>query len=370
MKIEFLTDEHPELLEPITLTRSAQDIRFGGTTLSELVARFQKEYSKKGTGTLFIHPRAIPSVEHLRDTLTLALKKKPFTLVNNKEVISTYSVSNSAAKSEMEKETAWPMITKLSEIISYNGVLLSDNISFLAKGMKKYTKARGVFIAKNVSVDSTTQFDTSKGAIILEEGVTVLPFSYLVGPLVIGAHTTISPHSYIKQSSIGPTCKVGGEITHAVMQSFSNKTHYGFLGHSYVGEWVNLGGGSATSNLKNTYGTIRMKGNDTGEQLLGSIISDWSKVSAGTIISAGKILGPGAIVYGTVTSDVPAFTNYANKDELIECPLDIAITIASRMRIRRDCTTSPAYADMMARVFEKTRTARVKHGVKKGKLVL
>jgi glucose-1-phosphate thymidylyltransferase len=276
--------------------------------------------------------------------------------------------SQPTEKSIPEKETSWPLFSKLSDVITYNGILLSNNTPHLAKKLKKLPKNRGVFVGKKVSVDETTKFDTTKGAIILNDGVTVLPFSYLVGPLVIGAGSIVSPHSYITKSSIGTVCKVGGEVTHAIMQGYSNKAHYGFLGHSYVGEWVNLGGGSATSNLKNTYGTIRMQKKDTGEQLLGSVIGDWSKVSAGAIISAGKVLGVNTIVYGTVTTDVPSFTNYASKDSLIECPLEIAITIAARMRTRRDLTTPTSYADMMSRIYDATREERKKASVIKGKL--
>jgi glucose-1-phosphate thymidylyltransferase len=366
MEITFLEDKSTAL-DPITLTRSASQIRCGGTTLSELVETFKKEFAKKGSGVLYINPRAIPSYEHLRDTLVRAKKGTGFHLVSNTETVAIFTVKSSTEERK-EEETSWPLFTTLSEVITHNGILLSTNLPHLARGMKKLPKARNVFVGKKVSIDPSTRFDATKGPILISDNVTILPFSYLVGPLVLGEGSTVSPHSYITKSSIGPVCKVGGEITHAIMQGYSNKAHYGFLGHSYVGEWVNLGGGSATSNLKNTYGTIRMQKKDTGEQLLGSVIGDWSKISAGAIISAGKVLGVNTIVYGTVTTDVPSFTNYASKDTLIECPLEIAITIAARMRVRRDLATPASYADMMARVYEATREERKGRGVQRGVL--
>jgi UDP-N-acetylglucosamine diphosphorylase/glucosamine-1-phosphate N-acetyltransferase len=369
MQIQFLKDENPLLLSPITLTRDAQEIRSGGTTLLELTELFQKEVSKKPAGTLFLNPKAIPSYTHLKDTITLAKKGKEFKFVTNKNIVAVYSLKNNDSGFGItETETNWPLFTKLSEVVSYNGVLLIENAPFLAKHFKKLPKTRNVFVGKNVSVDTTTRFDTTKGPVILGDSVTVLPFSYLVGPLVIGSSSIVSPHAYISHSSIGPVSKVGGEVTHATIQGYSNKAHAGFLGHSYIGEWVNLGGGSLTSNLKNTYGTIRMQGNESGEQLLGSIIGDWSKISAGVIISAGKVLGVNTIVYGTVTKDVPSFTNYVKSDTLIECPLEVAITVAARMRIRRDLATPTSYADLMSRAFEATREERKRAGVIKGKL--
>ncbi len=368
MNIKFLTSE--QTLSPVTLTRAGEDIRSGGTTLRSLIEVVSKEYTK-GKGVLYLNPFAIPSIEHLRDTLTKTKKGKSFRLISKKETVAVFTFTGDESDpSGEESETNWPLFTKLSEIVSYNGILLTENTPVLAKRFKKLPKTRNVYVGKNVSIDSSTRFDTTKGPIILESGVTVLPFSYLVGPLIIGEKSTVSPHSYIRESSIGPVCKVGGEVTHAIMQGYSNKAHAGFLGHSYVGEWVNLGGGSLTSNLKNTYGNIRMKGSDTGEQLLGSIIGDWSKISAGAIISAGKVLGVNTIVYGTVTKDVPSFTNYVKADTLIECPLEVAITILARMRIRRDLATPTSYADLMAKAYEATREERRMANVIKGKLEL
>lgn len=369
MKIEIFEDAHIQSLHPLTLLRSAASIRSGGTTLTELISKVEQEVAKKGTGTLYINSRAIPSYEHMNDTITLAKKGKEFCLTQDKYTVAMYLTKGTREKNAAPKEKGvWPLFSNLHDVVMYNTFLLKQNSSYLAKGIKKYTKAKGVFTGKKFAIDASVRFDTTAGPILLGENVTILPFSYLVGPLVIGENTIVSPHAYIKESSIGAVCKIGGEVTNAVLDNYSNKAHAGFLGHSYVGEWVNLGGGSITSNLKNTYGGITMAGIKTNEQLLGCIIGDLSKVSAGAIISAGKVLGVNTIVYGTVTTDVPSFTNYLNAKNLVECPLEIALTVLARMRARRNIKTLPSYADEIARVFEKTKNTRKDAGVTHGKL--
>ena len=95
----------------------------------------------------------------------------------------------------------------------------------------------------------------SPAAVVLDDGVQVMEFAYLVGPLYVGPHSRIIERASVKESvSIGRLCKIGGEVEASVIESHTNKQHHGFLGHAYVGSWVNLGAGTSNSDLKNTYG--------------------------------------------------------------------------------------------------------------------
>jgi UDP-N-acetylglucosamine diphosphorylase/glucosamine-1-phosphate N-acetyltransferase len=142
---------------------------------------------------------------------------------------------------------------------------------------------------------------------MLDDGCSIGANSVLKGPCFVGAHAEVKPLTVIHAgTTIGPVCKVGGEIKNTIMAAHSNKAHEGYLGDSYVGEWVNLGAGTTTSNLKNTYGPIKMRIGtreiDTGRRNLGSIIGDHTKTAIGTRLMTGSYVGYSAMI---ATSSLP-----------------------------------------------------------------
>ena len=150
-----------------------------------------------------------------------------------------------------------------------------------------------VIVRPKARISPGVVLDASKGPIVIDEGASIGPNSVLEGPIYIGRYSTISPiHS---GTSIGPMCKVGGEVAASIFLGYSNKAHYGFVGHSYIGEWVNLGAGTTTSNLKNTYGPIKMrigkKEIETDRRFLGSMIGDHTKTAIGTRLNTGTYVG-------------------------------------------------------------------------------
>jgi len=249
----------------------------------------------------------------------------------------------------------------LKNIEKYIEIHLANNSS--------YTETeKNIFINKNTIVHSSTIFDTTNGPIIIEAGATILPFCFLVGPLRIDEHVTINPHSHIACSYIGTFSKVGGEVVNSVIECYSNKGHYGYIGDSYIGSWVNIGGGTSTSNLKNTYGTIKLHGVETGEQFLGSIICDYVKTAVNTSIYTGKVIGIGSHIYGTVTNDVPSFTNYLSKDNIILLPFEVALKTAERMALRRNITITEDIKKVLLYAYERTEGDRKDGNVREGKL--
>ena len=123
-------------------------------------------------------------------------------------------------------------------------------------------------------------------------------------------------HAALKDGvSLGHTVKIGGEVEASVIEPYTNKQHHGFLGHSYLGSWINLGAGTCNSDLKNTYGKINIQYGEqkvaTGMQFLGCIIGDYSKTAINTSIFTGKVIGVCSMMYGFVTSNVPSYVNYA-----------------------------------------------------------
>ena len=160
-----------------------------------------------------------------------------------------------------------------------------------------------VVISKGSKISAGSILDASNGPIIIDENAT-LDISVLIkGPVYIGKNSIINPGAKIRGPvSIGPFCKVGGEVEDSIIQAFSNKQHDGFLGHSYIGEWVNLGANTNTSDLKNNYSNIRMKLNndkeiETNKMFIGSIIGDFSSTAISTKLNSGTYVGTGANIF-------------------------------------------------------------------------
>lgn len=262
---------------------------------------------------------------------------------------------------------------QLHEIITFHKKNLKKNLDLYKEkylvNNKDYKEIKlNVFVHKSAQIDEQVVFNYDEGIIVIEEGVHIMPFSYLVGPLRIDKYVVVNPYSHISNSYIGKVCKVGGEIKRVVMESYSNKAHHGFLGEAYVGSWVNIGGGASMSNLKNTYGTIKQGGIDTGEICIGPIIADHVKIAINATIYTGKIIGVSSHVYGTVTEDVPSFTNYISKENMVTLPLDVAIKIAGRMQKRRNIEISDEDKAVLSYAYTETESERNDSGVKEGKL--
>jgi len=192
-------------------------------------------------------------------------------------------------------------------------------------------------------VEPGVVFDTRKGAVVLTEGVEVRSGTRLEGPLFAGPGTILLG-GQIRHSSFGPQCRVHGEMATTVMVGYANKSHDGFVGHSVIGHWANLGAGTITSNLKNTYGPVRLElggeRRDTGRTFLGSLIADHAKTAIGTLLSTGTIVGAGASVTGApVPRVVPPFAWGTGPDRLDE---EAFIRIAGRVLPRRNVELSPA----------------------------
>ncbi len=152
-----------------------------------------------------------------------------------------------------------------------------------------------VYIAPTAKINPLVAIDVTGGPVIIEEKVLVLPHTRIDGPSYIGPECRIMGGKIREACSLGPVCRVAGELECTIMQGYANKQHDGFLGHSYVCEWVNLGALTTNSDLKNDYTPVSVyyKGElrDTGEQFLGSMIGDHTKTSIGIILNTGSVIG-------------------------------------------------------------------------------
>ena len=224
--------------------------------------------------------------------------------------------------------------------------MLEADIPVIGRGMSS-SLPRGaisvgkhpVFIEDGAVAEPSVCFDTSGGPILLRAASHVQAFTRLVGPLYVGAHTVVTTDR-IAASSIGDTCKVHGELSNTILIGHSNKGHDGFVGHSMIGRWVNLGAGTITSNLKNTYGSVQLWTpagvRDTGMQFFGTLFGDHAKTGIGLRLTTGCVVGAGANVYGTTMppkaiepfswGEASAFTPYR---------IEKFFEVAERMMARR-----------------------------------
>ena len=160
--------------------------------------------------------------------------------------------------------------------------------------------------------------DDSNGPVHIKDSATIEPFVVLTGPLFIGENCLIKSHSNIANSIINNNCKVKGEIHTSIFQPFSNKAHEGFIGHSFIASWVNLGAGTTTSNLKNNYSNIFVRWDgellDTKSIFFGSIIGEHVKTSIGTNLNTGTIIemGSNIVSQSFPPRHIPSFSFFYN----------------------------------------------------------
>lgn len=188
----------------------------------------------------------------------------------------------------------WDLIT-LNEKILPLDLPKGKILGFLDKRAITIGKKENLFLAKGAKVFPGNVLNLEKGGIYIDEGAEVKPFSYIEGPVYIGKKTQILSARIRPFSNIGEECRVGGEVESSILLGYVNKYHEGFLGHSYIGEWVNLGAGTNNSDLKNNYSPVKIKIGkrevNTGLLKLGCFIGDHTKTAIGTLIPTGAVIG-------------------------------------------------------------------------------
>ena len=256
-------------------------------------AFWTKDYIQKITsGRTFTHEGRTLAI-HNRETVSIS------------EVFS-YITKISAVSMEMNIpfiHYIWDPIFMQAEMITADAQDFMDYQSGTIHPSVVLENGDNIYIGKNSEIRPGVVLDASAGPIILAEHVYVDIGALIQGPVYIGPYCTINPGAKLRKNvTLGPMCKIGGEVEDVIFQGYDNKQHDGFLGHSYLGEWVNLGANTNNSDLKNNYGFIRIQIEEdeieTGLQKLGSIISDYVSTGISTMLNTGTVIGLGANVFG------------------------------------------------------------------------
>lgn len=256
-------------------------------------------------------------------------------------------------------ENVWDLIGTLVE-------QLQEDIPILGAGMEQ-SRPRDcimigdhpLFCESGARIEPQVVFDLQAGPILVRAGAEIPAFARITGPCYIGEGAIIMGDR-VSSCSIGEVSKIRGEISNTIVLGHSNKGHTGFVGHSYIGRWVNLGAGTTTSNMKNTYGPVQLQTagglRNTGQQFLGTFFGDYSKTGIGTMLTTGSIVGAGANVFG---SDMPpkSVAPFAwGAEDRYE--IEKFIEVAERMMARRHVELTEKAKEMLRAAYSRSVTNR------------
>ncbi|RLE60916.1 MAG: hypothetical protein DRJ32_02135 [Thermoprotei archaeon] len=433
--VGIFEDEKVDYFYPLTYTRAVYDLRIGMYTLRERIIEglkpdvihlFVRDYlaelyrwreGKKGykvnevddiaDDILLVNGRLLVD-QPTAETLLKAIASESNTLLAKGNDIVALKLSKELAEKYLElflKPVSAELLIDLKEsvkvlqyaeakLVDYPWDIVLNNAEWIKYDFERKFKGKewegevdknvviygdkaNVYVAKGASVEAFTVIDVREGPVYIGENTRVQPGCRIEGPTCIGKDTLIVGGAQIREgSNIGDVCRVGGEFEESVMHGYTNKYHAGFIGHAYIGEWVNLGALTTNSDLKDTYGTVKVtirdKRVDTGSRKVGCFIGDMVKTSIGVVIYTGKKIGVSAHLHGVVWEDVPSFTIYAKSlgAEPTELLLESAIETQRRMMSRRKKILSKYEIEVIKKIFELTAEERKKAGVKKGRFKL
>lgn len=400
MNILLFEDDGVNNLRPITLTRPAFTISCGSFCLRDLIARLGRpighivqphleaiqklDYPDDNFDDgplLLLNARVVPASWVLGEISRLVDTGKPGVLRHGRSTAAAIVPAADAASfqnlafAQIDNQLdalnlpalggELPLICHPHEIIENHTAILSENLELRIAESEYQQLADGVLLANGATLGPQVVTDTTAGPIILEANSTVGPLSLLSGPLHIGAGARINEQASVKNHvTLGLASKIGGEVSNSIIEPYSNKQHLGFLGHSYLGSWVNLGAGTSNSNLKNTYGKINMnygggKRVATEMQFMGCVVGDYTKTAINTSIFTGKMIGVCSMLYGFVTRNVPGFVNYARSfGQVSVVPANVMTAIQGRAFARRQVPHRQCDAELIETIFKLTQGER------------
>ncbi len=358
MKLVIFEDDQFEQFYPLAYVRGIFDLKTGATTLGEKIARASgtgvdavllrslltavtseahpgvavNDLSGcQGQEVLFVNARVCgigwsvptePDAQWKDDRLAVWRTREDVTKIADYTALA--EAARSAPRAEFEGTWfgyIWDLMLANPEMIvaDFEAADRSGIEGEMHPQAAVFGPDRRLYVGPGARVHPFVCIDTHQGPVTLEEGVEVHPFTRIEGPCYVGRDSILLGAKVREGCSIGPMCRVGGEIEESILHGYSNKYHDGFLGHSYVGEWVNLGALTTNSDLKNDYTGVSVKIGkrtiDTGSPKVGSFIGDHVKTSIGTLLNTGTFVGTMALLMATgspLPKTIPAFSWYLN----------------------------------------------------------
>ena len=313
MNLIVFEDEGYKKLLPLVSTRPVWELVSGATTLLEKIKRE--------------NPKADITFE-CRDYLNCGKRST----VNGKRINGRQNVAN-----------LWDLIRNLKTDLEEDLKYLGTGIKGKAHKSVVFYNKKNILVEKGAEIDANCVLDARQGPIYIGAGTIVHPGTLLRGPI-----------------SVGKNCRIAGEIVSSIFMDHVNKGHYGFIGHSYICSWVNLGAGTTNSNLKNNYSSVKVMVNgqplDTGETFVGCFIGDHAKTAIGSLIYTGCVIGVAANLFGQpyYKKFIPSFS-WGEKGE---AKIEEVIAIARAAMKRRNVELKPADIAILKKVFDLTKSER------------
>ncbi len=392
--IILFEDDAALTTEPLSLTRPVWDLRCGIRTLGRMIL----DYFPKSEIFQYARPHLLKILSHPlkdnnrrdNDDLWINGSLVPgtgFISVSELKIGYAWVKENRVIAFRGDKPELWEAGTQLSadrfnnieapsdvgHLIRYPWEIVNsmqEELTREAQELRALGECRGqlhksvvlneskdIFIAEGCSLAPGTVIDATQGPVVLDVDVLVGANTVIEGPSYLGPGTQVKPLSHILASNIGEQCRIGGEISVSIIQGYSNKAHGGFLGHSFIGEWCNLGSGTETSNLKNNYSPVKVQVGsdliDTGELFIGLTMGDHSKSAIGTVFNTGTMVGVGCNIFGAgfPPRHIPSF-HWGGAEKLVRYPFKRTLDTASEMMRRRQKDLSREQTEILTWIYE------------------
>lgn len=392
MQLCFFEDAKSKDFHPLTLTRPTDDLRIGILTLSEkwmqvlnlsnihrVVRPELSDLFKTGSflpneSYLWINSRYLPSDDLLTQIHNLSVGQ---CLRHNNTII--------AAKVDREVSQQWSQknapdfnslfvletpgfacISSLWDLFQYNGEEITRDIERLnlePTGKRAehafYVNQEQIYIDSNAVIEPGCILNADNGPIYIGDGATLMSGAHIRGPAAICEDSIIKMGAKIYgDTTIGPVCKIGGEIKNTIFHSYTNKAHEGFIGNSVIGQWCNIGADTNTSNLKNNYSTVRITDWDSREELqthqqfFGTVMGDHCKTAINTQLNTGTLCGVSCNIFAGDFPPklIPSFS-WVGSNVIQTYRLDKAFEAMEAMMVRRGVKLTESYKNMMCHIF-------------------
>ncbi len=396
MQLCFFSDNRADHFLPLTLTRPIHDLRVGISTIQEkweielnakteyalipdfLSNVFEYDSTSLSGNSIWINSRYLPTPELVTEILKLESGsfltngENPIVARLDENRTSKWIENNSPDFEELisvnidfEPST----IEFLWDLLSLNAAQIEEDIKRLQVSTTKdsqlekllsYSNQAQIHISDSATIEPGCIMIADEGPVFIGDNAVIEAGSIIKGPSAICEKATVKMKARVYGgTTIGPVCKVAGEIHNSIFHSYSNKAHEGFVGNSILGQWCNLGADTNTSNLKNNYSRVSItnwstkKPYEDGVQFLGTIMGDHSKTAINTQLNTGTMVGVCSNIFhsGFPPKYIPSFS-WGGKEGLQTYKFEKAIEAMSAMMKRRGIDLTSEYQEMMSKLFE------------------
>lgn len=409
MRVCLFEDRHVDGLEPLTLTRPAYELLCGRDCLA---ARQWRTFAASATAVL-VRPHLADLQRRQRPGVAVNdpawMRGNPAVLVNSRwlppggvapdlsrpcvatiggevayavlgrdhlERCSHATVDDCADTwmTSLENRAAGgTLVRHLWELVDLNGAQLTRDFEHTAgpftarvgSGVAVVGPRDRLAIDPSARLDPMVAIDTTGGPVVIDREAVVTAFTRLEGPCYVGPHCHVLGAKIRGGTTLGPRCRVGGEVEASILHGHVNKYHDGFLGHSYLGEWINLGAGTQSSDLRNDYGnvsvTVSGRRVNSGRSKVGCYLGDHTKTALGVLLNTGTNAGvfcnllPGA---GLLPKYVPSFGGVREGVLVENASLRALLETAGKVMSRRGVELTELHAELYRTVLAQTTVER------------